>query len=750
MNVHTALAIIAIAAVCCAQTTDRIQSPIIGLSGDDTRHGIVVLHASFAAAHEVEVTRYHVNTLIQTRFARTVVESELRNNAVATKQITVPFAIPSNAMLVNFEIVSDGRIHQARPVLKNSLQVDSVSSGSTIVARDAESFDVDLQLAPGATVIIRLEYDELLNRHLGVYKNVQQIWPGKVVSDLKISVTIKEASSISSPTNYTFTSETAAGGVTTVSGINVVKVQNARDVSLTLQPSEAEQQLIAKQLGINADSGLAGQFNVEYEVERYPTAGDIVVRDGYFAHFFAPTNLTSLPKYALFLLDVSGSMGGRKITQLQDAMTTILGELGPNDFFTVIEFSSGNKMWQLGGVPSIGTTCTVYSSQYVPEAQKQAASMTANGGTELLGGMQQALSCAADGPVGLEPILLVLTDGQPNEPVQTIIDDSTTRNRKSNNDLLASVFTIALGSDANLDFLEKLALKNGGKARQVYEASDASLQLHDFYKAIASPLLKNVSVSFNYQQAEQVSLTQTSFRTYFWGSELVVAGRLLPGQQELSGAVSAIGAGGQIISYDIQVTSQPSWQPQTLNGEPNSKRLWAYLRTSQLLDQALTEGEGSAAALEATGLALTNSFVTKYTCLALDIVNPYTASTASDPPTPTPGYPSPSTLTSGTPAPKPTERPGPPPSGPTGRPGPPSPGPTGRPEPPSPAPTRHPGPPSPGPTGRPEPPSPTGRPGPPSPTGSPSGRGSQNSVNIGSLTIGNLSVSGPLIQFNLR
>ena len=37
-------------------------------------------------------------------------------------------------------------------------------------------------------------------------------------------------------------------------------------------------------------------------------------------------------------------MNGRKIQQLREAMTTILGEIGPQDFFTVIEFSSSNTV----------------------------------------------------------------------------------------------------------------------------------------------------------------------------------------------------------------------------------------------------------------------------------------------------------------------------------------------------------------------------------------------------------------------
>jgi Mg-chelatase subunit ChlD len=63
------------------------------------------------------------------------------------------------------------------------------------------------------------------------------------------------------------------------------------------------------------------------------------VNDGYFVHFFAPTNLKPLHKHVVFVLDVSGSMGGRKIEQLKEAMTAILDDLNDGDYFNIIEFS---------------------------------------------------------------------------------------------------------------------------------------------------------------------------------------------------------------------------------------------------------------------------------------------------------------------------------------------------------------------------------------------------------------------------
>lgn len=63
------------------------------------------------------------------------------------------------------------------------------------------------------------------------------------------------------------------------------------------------------------------------------------MNDGYFVHFFAPPNLPSLKKHIIFVLDVSGSMDGRKIEQLKQAMDGILDELKPTDFFNIIEFA---------------------------------------------------------------------------------------------------------------------------------------------------------------------------------------------------------------------------------------------------------------------------------------------------------------------------------------------------------------------------------------------------------------------------
>lgn len=44
--------------------------------------------------------------------------------------------------------------------------------------------------------------------------------------------------------------------------------------------------------------------------------------NGYFVHFFAPTNLQNLPKNVIFVIDISGSMSGREIQQVIIYVTT--------------------------------------------------------------------------------------------------------------------------------------------------------------------------------------------------------------------------------------------------------------------------------------------------------------------------------------------------------------------------------------------------------------------------------------------
>jgi len=125
-----------------------------------------------------------------------------------------------------------------------------------------------------------------------------------------------------------------------------------------------------------------GQFIVQYDINRESNSGEILVAfnvkfirntllpvlflllvfyisqlmEGYFVHFFAPDDLPLLRKHVVFVLDISGSMNGRKMVQMKESQKKILDDLSSEDFFNIITFSDKIQV----GLPLISNYNILY------------------------------------------------------------------------------------------------------------------------------------------------------------------------------------------------------------------------------------------------------------------------------------------------------------------------------------------------------------------------------------------------------
>nr|CAD7572961.1 unnamed protein product [Timema californicum] len=169
--------------------------------------------------------------------------------------------------------------------------------------------------------------------------------------------------------------------------------------------------------------------------------------------------------------------------------------------------------------------------------------------------------------------------------------------------------SLAFGDDADMEFLKKLSLRNSGFARKIYEASDAALQLNQFYKQVSSPLLSNVTFKYQENQVVSDSLTRTNFHTLFDGSELIISGRLHA--TEITGEVNARGCTGLICPRIVK--------PEIIPGHKRNfmERMWAFLTIQQLLDKITAEEDNASLKQKALELALKYSFVTSLTSLVV-------------------------------------------------------------------------------------------------------------------------------------
>ena len=122
-------------------------------------------------------------------------------------------------------------------------------------------------------------------------------------------------------------------------------------------------------------------------------------------------------------------------------------------------------------------------------------------------------------------MIIILSDGQPTSGITNL--NQIKEKTKDSIDGRYSLFTLGFGNDVDHKFLEKLAGQNRGIFRKIFVDSDSSVQLTGFFDDVATPLLLNVQFKYQENVIDNNAVTDTTFPSYFKGSELVVAGKLM-------------------------------------------------------------------------------------------------------------------------------------------------------------------------------------------------------------------------------
>lgn len=608
-----------------------------------------------------EVYSLHVYSDIKYRYATTVVTSRVANPADKAQQIDFTVVLPETAFISGFLMVVDGKVYKAYVKEKEEAKrefTQAVEQGISAAhveqnARDSNQFTVSINVEPHNKVDFNLTYEQLLTRSLGVYSNVININPGQIVRDMSVNVKINESAEITKlevPDIQT-SNEIEQDDKKSKNELATIEKIDSNVVIIRWAPTQEQQKEIAK-------DGVNGQLIVKYDVNREKNPQQILVDEGYFVHFFAPESLPILRKHVVFVLDYSGSMAGRKLEQLKDAMQTILSDLDEADYFSLVLFSQLAAAWypninvsefSLSSWPyrtgQVDNTFEVTSKSIVPATElnkKQAIEFLKEfselGSTNIIDGLRKGIQLTNIGrglfqkeAVHPEPLIIFLTDGLPN--VEIYNPEDIIKEVKKINEYAVTIFSLGFGYGADINFLRKLSLSNRGFGRNIYEAADAALQLKNFYKEVASPLLANITFNYLPGQVDNETASRVNFPIYFDGSELVVVGKLLNLQEEQNEAVKA----GELVattSTGVQlfpIIIHPCYPrqfcppPVPVKKEPSHlEKVWAYLTIQQLLDD-FTVHESNNTKKKALDLALQYSFVTPLTSLV--VVKPNATST---------------------------------------------------------------------------------------------------------------------------
>uniref|UniRef100_A0A3Q2VGS6 Inter-alpha-trypsin inhibitor heavy chain H3-like n=1 Tax=Haplochromis burtoni TaxID=8153 RepID=A0A3Q2VGS6_HAPBU len=174
------------------------------------------------------------------------------------------------------------------------------------VGRTLEEFKTSVNVAAYKKVTFELTYEELMKRTHGKYELQIHARPMQPVRDFKVDVYIHEEAGIS------FIN--VKGGLSTKDLANAITKTHADKQAWVYFYPTVDQQKMCDSCG---DQGMNGDLVIVYDVNRDNGLGHIKKSDGYFVHHFAPSDLPRIPKNVVFVIDQSGSMGGRKIEQVK-------------------------------------------------------------------------------------------------------------------------------------------------------------------------------------------------------------------------------------------------------------------------------------------------------------------------------------------------------------------------------------------------------------------------------------------------
>jgi len=349
--------------------------------------------------------------------------------------------------------------------------------------------------------------------------------------------------------------------------------------------------------GVSAAAGNR-DFVLRYQLADQQVAAGLLLDQGPQENFFwltvqpparvKPEQIP--PREYLFILDVSGSMGGFPLNTAQDLVRQLIGSLGPQDSFNVMLFAGSANVLAPGALPA--------SQENITKALGMINQQGGGGSTELLPALQAAFQLPGD--EGRSRSIVLMTDG-------FVTCEKTAFDLVRKNLGRSNFFAFGIGSSVNRFLIEGLARAGRGEPFIVLEPKECAAAAQRFRDYVISPVLTDVKVEyegFTVQQVEPAGVPDV-----FADRPVEIFGKW---SGEPKGHIRIRGqAGREPVSFGFDVAE--AWKKGATN--PALKTLWARERIRRLSDDAqLAPNNGGAGEQrEITTLGLTYHLLTEYT-----------------------------------------------------------------------------------------------------------------------------------------
>jgi len=179
-------------------------------------------------------------------------------------------------------------------------------------------------------------------------------------------------------------------------------------------------------------------------------------------------------KEYLFIIDISGSMSGKKLDETKNAVIECLKQLDEGDKFNIIPFESEFESMNIKSIE--------YNEENMQKAIKYINELETLGGTEILNPIKFALY-----EKNVDKIILLFTDGQVGNEDEIIefVKNNVNKSR---------IFPFGIDTNVNSSFIKKLARYGNGKSEFIQPDEKIDDKIIRTFARIQTPLLEELQI----------------------------------------------------------------------------------------------------------------------------------------------------------------------------------------------------------------------------------------------------------------
>lgn len=437
--------------------------------------------------------------------ARTVLQQEYTNPYEQIIEAVYVFPLPSMSAVHDFEMEVNG--HRIVGIVRPRGEAEEIyraarEQGMTASLLTQERDNIFTQnianIEPGGNVTVRITYFERLVYESGFYEYALPLVVGpRYIAGQPIAPD-HESAGCQCPTDRVpdadrITPPTLSPGEHAPQDVGLtvrldagMPIQNLRSDTHDIRvEDDGPDRRIIRLSGAKADRDFVLRWSVAGEAVQFGVLAHRTTSDGFFTLMIQPplepADSEVTPREITFIMDVSGSMQGLPIGVSKELVQRALHHMRPEDIFNIVYFSGSNgQLWNDPRPPT---------PENLQDAETFLNTFRGSGGTEMMAGLQRALSANHD-PKFLQ-MYVFLTDGFVGED-QSILH--LIRETKSQ----ARFFAFGIGTSVNRYLIEGIAESGGGFAQVVIPQSpqQAEGSLNRFFAAIDSPVLVDPKIDW--------------------------------------------------------------------------------------------------------------------------------------------------------------------------------------------------------------------------------------------------------------